>query len=82
MTSVYIFFVILALISLFIFKKSGSFFKALFSSLLGGVTSLCAVLVLGYFFPITLGVNTISLVVSALLSVPGVVMLLLLGCFC
>ncbi len=69
--------VITVLVALFIFKKSGCFFKSLFTSALGGVGALCAVGTLSYFIPLTVGLNWYSLVFSALFSVPGVVFLLL-----
>lgn len=69
--------VITVLVALFIFKKSGRFFKSFFTSALGGVGALCAVGTLSYFIPLTVGLNWYSLVFSALFSVPGVVFLLL-----
>lgn len=63
--------------ALFIFKKSGCFFKSLFTGALGGVGALCAVSALSYFVPVTVGLNWYSLAFSALFSVPGVVFLLL-----
>lgn len=67
----------LLIIALFIFKKSGSFFKSLLTSAVGGVGALCAVSALSYFVPLTVGFNWYSLAFSALFSVPGVVFLLL-----
>lgn len=68
---------ITVLVALFIFKKSGCFFKSFFTSALGGVGALCAVGTLSYFIPLTVGLNWYSLAFSALFSVPGVVFLLL-----
>lgn len=69
--------VVLLLIMLFVFKKSGGFFKAFFTSALGGVGALCAVSALSYFIPLSVGLNLYSLVFSVVFSVPGVVFLLL-----
>ena len=79
--NIYIIAAVCAIIALFIFKKSGSFFKALFTSALGGVGSLCAVGAVSYFVPLTLGINPLSLTVAAFYSVPGVIMMLLLKTF-
>lgn len=67
----------LLICALFIFKKSGHFLKALFTSALGGVGALCAVSALSYFIPISVGFNWYSLAFSAFFSVPGVLFLLL-----
>lgn len=72
---------LLLVVVLIIFKKSGCFFKSLFTSALGGVGALCAVWAVNYFVPLTLGVNVYSLVFSALFSVPGVIFLLLTQTF-
>ena len=82
MTSIYIFIGVLILISLLIFKCSKSFFKALFTSVLGGVGAICAVSALSTFVPISICVNWLTLTISALFSVPGVIMLLLINTFC
>ena len=76
-----IFFVILLVIALLIFKFSKHFFKALFTSVIGGVGALSAVSVFSYFVPLTIGVNWLTLSISAMFSVPGVIMLLLLNTF-
>ncbi len=73
--------VLLLIAALVIFKSSGSFFKAFFTSALGGVGALCAVWAVSYFVPLSLGVNVFSLVFSVLFSVPGVVFLLLCKAF-
>lgn len=73
--------VVLLVIVLFIFKKSGCFFKSFFTSVLGGVGALCAVWAMNFFVPLSLGVNIFSLVFSALFSVPGVIFLLLCKTF-
>jgi hypothetical protein len=62
---------------LLVFKKSGSFFKALFTSALGGVGALCAVGAVGYFLPLSIGINVYTIIFSSLFSVPGVILLLL-----
>ncbi len=66
----------LLIILLLVFKKSGHFFKALFTSIIGGVGALCAVGAVGCFIPISVGMNLYSLVFSCLFSVPGVILLL------
>ena len=73
--------VLLLLTALSIFKSSGSFFKSFFTSALGGVGALCAVRAIGYFVPLSLGVNLFSLVFGAFFSVPGVIFLLILKTF-
>jgi len=73
--------IVLLLVVLLIFKKSGSFFKAFFTSALGGVGALCAVWAANYFVPLSLGVNVFSFAFSLLFSVPGVIFLLLCKAF-
>ena len=68
--------VILLIIAIIIFKISGSFFKSFFSSALGGIGALCAVWAVGFFIPLSLGVNLFSVAFSMLFSVPGVIFLL------
>lgn len=73
---------VLSCVLMFIgFVKSGSFFKAVFTSVLGGVGSLFAVGAVAYFIPLSLGVNLYSLVFSAVFSVPGVILMLLAQSF-
>ncbi len=72
---------ILLLIALFIFKKSGSFFKSMFLSVIGGVGALCAVSAVSYFIPLSVGFNFYTLAFSAVYSVPGVIFLLLSDTF-
>ena len=72
---------VLLIAALLIFKKSGCFLKAFFTSALGGVGALCAVWAVNYFVPLSLGVNVFSLVFSVLFSVPGVIFLLLCKTF-
>ena len=67
----------LLVIALFIFKKSGCFFKSFFTSALGGVGALCAVGAFSYFVRLSVGLNWFSFDFSVLFSVPGVVFLLL-----
>lgn len=67
---------VLLIIVLVIFKTSGNFLKAFFTSALGGVGALCAVWAVNFFVPLSLGVNAFSLVFSVLFSVPGVIFLL------
>lgn len=73
--------VILLIIGIIIFKISGNFFKAFFSSALGGVGALCAVWAVNFFVPLSLGVNLFSLAFSVIFSVPGVIFLLLCKTF-
>ncbi len=65
------------IIALLIFKKSGSLFKAFFTSALGGVGALCAVSAVSLVVPLSVGLNWYSLAFSVFYSVPGVVFLLL-----
>ena len=71
----------LLIIALVIFKASGNFLKAFFTSVLGGVGALCAVWAVNFFVPLSLGVNLFSLVISLLFSAPGVIFLLLCKTF-
>lgn len=59
-----------------IFKHSGSFFKSLVTSTVGGVGALCAVNALSYFIPLSIGLNWYTVCFSALFSVPGVIFML------
>ena len=68
---------ILLLTAIIIHKKSGSFFKSLFLSAMGGAGALCAVSALSYFFPISVGLNLYTLAFSVFYSVPGVILLLI-----
>lgn len=82
MTELYIFTGFLILIALVIFKTSKSFLKALFTSALGGLGAICAVGAISYFIPISIGINWLTLLISALFSVPGVILVLLMNIFC
>lgn len=64
------------IIALIIFKASGNFFKAFFTSVLGGIGALSAVWAVNFFIPLSLGINMFSVVFSVLFSVPGVIFLL------
>ena len=64
-------------IILFIYKGSGSFFKAMLTSAIGGVGALCAVNTLSYFIPLSVGFNLFTITFSSLFSVPGVILLLI-----
>lgn len=79
--TIYVIFGVLAVLAVLIFKKSGSFFKALLTSVLGGVGALCAVGAVSYFVPVSLGINFVSLGFAALFSVPGVILMLLVKTF-
>ena len=72
---------VLLIAVLLIFRKSGCFLKAFFTSALGGVGALCAVWAVNYFVPLSLGVNVFSLIFSVLFSAPGVIFLLLCKTF-
>ncbi len=76
-----IFLAAFAVIMLFIFKKSGCFFKSLSASVLGGIGSLCASCAISYFLPLSVGLNAFTLTFCAVFSVPGTVFLLLLKAF-
>lgn len=72
------------LISLFILtlisaKKSGNFIKSLIMGVIGGLSALCAVGVIGQFIALSIGVNFLTVAIAITLSVPGVIMLLLVG---
>lgn len=78
---IYVIGVALLLVALGIFKKSGSFFKSLFTSALGGVGALCAVSAVSYFVPLSVGLNPMTIAFSSMFSVPGVIFLLLSDTF-
>ena len=82
MTELYIFVGFLILIALIVFKVSKNFFKALFTSVVGGLGAICAVGAISYFIPISIGINWLTLLISALFSVPGVILVLLMNIFC
>ena len=73
--------VALLIIAVIIFKVSGNFIKAFFTSAIGGLGALCAVWAVNLFVPLSLGVNLFSFVFSAFFSVPGVIFLLLCKAF-
>lgn len=72
---------ILGVFMLFVFNKSGSFFKSVFTSALGGMGALCAVGAVSYFVPLSLGINLYSIVFGCVFSVPGVIFMLLAKTF-
>lgn len=72
---------VLALFMLFAFKKSGRFLKALLTSILGGIGSVCAVGALSYFLPLSVGLNVFTVIFCAIFSVPGTIFLLLVKTF-
>ncbi len=78
---IYVTGIALLCVMLIVYKKSGHFFKALFSSIFGGAGALCAVNALSYFIPLSVGLNLYSLSFSAVFSVPGVIFLLLSNTF-
>ncbi|MGN0525880.1 MAG: pro-sigmaK processing inhibitor BofA family protein [Acutalibacteraceae bacterium] len=67
----------LLIVSNITFKKSGNFFKALFSSVFGGVGALCAVYAISYFLPLTIGLNWYTILFASCYSVPGVIFMLI-----
>ena len=73
--------VLFVLFALVCAKTSGHAVKSLILSVVGGLSALCAVGVLGQFLPLNIGVNVFTVTVAATLSVPGVTMLLLVGTF-
>ncbi|MBQ3137639.1 MAG: pro-sigmaK processing inhibitor BofA family protein [Clostridia bacterium] len=68
--------IISAVIILSVFVKSRHFFRCLFLSSLSGIGSLFAVNVLSQMTGITLGINAITLSVSALGGIPSVIAML------
>lgn len=70
-----------AIVMLFVFKKTGCFIKSFFTSIIGGVGSLCAVGALSYFIPLCVGINPFTLFFCSVFSVPGTILLLLLKAF-
>ncbi len=65
-----------AVIMLSIFVKSRHFFRCLFLSSLSGIGSLFAVNVLSQMTGVTLGINAITLSVSAFGGIPSVIAML------
>lgn len=78
---IYVLCVFLGVLMFVAFVKSGSFFKSVFTSILGGVSALCAVKAVSLFLPLTLGINIYSLAFGAFFSVPGVIFMLLAQTF-
>jgi len=71
--------VILAGVVLFYFyARTGRFFRCVFSSAVAGFAALAALWALGNFFDIALAITPLTLTISALLGVPGVIGMLLL----
>lgn len=66
----------LTLFMLFVFKRSGSFWKTLVFSALTGNAALVSVVYLGAFTGPMLALNPFTVAFSALLGIPGVVTLL------
>lgn len=75
----YIFLSILLISALISAKKSGSFIKSIITSIIGGLSALCAVGVIGQFITLSIGVNFLTVAIAVTLSVPGVIMLLLVS---
>ena len=69
--------IISAVIILAVFIKSRHFFKSLFLSSLSGIGSLFAVNVLSQMTGISIGINYITLLISALGGIPSVIALLM-----
>lgn len=81
MIDIFVFCGILILLALIIFKVSKKFFKAMFVSAIGGLGAVCAVSAISYFLPLSIGINWLTLLISCLFSVPGVILVLLLNIF-
>ncbi len=81
MIDIFVFCGILILLALIIFKVSKKFFKAMFVSVMGGLGAVCAVGAISYFVPLSIGINWLTLLISSLFSVPGVILVLLLNIF-
>ncbi|MBR2875771.1 MAG: pro-sigmaK processing inhibitor BofA family protein [Clostridia bacterium] len=78
---IYIFAGFCLLAGLLVFKISKHFFKALAVSAFGGIGAVCAVCAISYFLPVSLSLNWLSLGLSAVFSVPGVILMLMLESF-
>lgn len=61
--------------------KTKKFFTALFLSALQGIIAVFAVNAVGGFFGVHINVNTVSLALSALGGIPGVIFLLITDIF-
>lgn len=68
--------IVSGVILLLVMVKSRHFFKALFLSVLQGVSALFAVNLLTAFTGVALSVNAITLAISAVAGIPGVILLL------
>ncbi|NMP37193.1 MAG: hypothetical protein GX051_03570 [Clostridiales bacterium] len=64
---------------LFAFKHSGHFFKAFFMTAVQGVAALFAVVLIGQFISVPLGINPLTLTAGILGGTPAVIMLLLIN---
>lgn len=67
---------ILIFVGLYIFYKSGRFFRKLFSTGLQGALSLIAVNLIGAMSGITISVNWFTIGAALLYGIPGCIMLL------
>ncbi len=81
MTLICLMLIISALIILFTMIKGGRFVYCLFLSSLSGIGSLFAVNTLGSITGVTLGVNDITLLISSIGGIPGVIGLLTVRAF-
>ncbi len=68
--------IVSAIITVSVFVKSRHFFRCLFLSSLSGIGSLFAVNVLSQMTGVTLGINAITLSVSAFGGIPSVIAML------
>ncbi len=68
--------IISAVIMVSVFAKSHHFFRCLFLSSLSGIGSLFAVSILSQMTGVTLGINAVTLSVSALGGIPSVIAML------
>lgn len=61
------------------FKRSGHFFKAFFITAAQGIAALFAVVLIGEFIPVPLGINLFTLGAGALGGTPVIILLVLLN---
>ncbi len=64
-----------------IYKKSGHFFKSLFTGAGGGIGAICAIGAASQFIPLTVGINYFTIAFCSVFSVPGGIFLLLFKTF-
>ena len=77
--SVYLCVIVLALVLLWLYFKTGRPFRCVLFTLGSGLLALGIVWVIGRFTPLTVGLTPLTALVSAVLGVPGVVGMLVFG---